>query len=378
MVAIVSASLTQFGKRRESLFDLAKESSLPILRSFRDDIDFVVVSNSYSGEFNGVSGLNNLVTTYLSLDYVPSIRVDNTSGSGGSSVLVAKSLLDSGIARSVLVIGVEKMSTLKTRDVTSVISSLLPPRERSVGISVPSLASLMAKIYMEKYGAKREAIAQVAVKNHRNGAKNPYAHIRKEVSLDDVLSSTVVADPLTQFEFCPISDGSASILMVRDQDALSFTSKPVYIKGVAMGSDSSHITDRENLLEMRSVRIAGEKARRMSGVTRFDFAELHDMATILEIVEGEALGLLREGEGWKYYMEGETDIDGEIPINTSGGLNSKGHPIGASGVAQLVESFLQVRGEAGDRQVKNARVGLSLSMAGFGNSATVTIVGDEP
>ncbi|MCG3109984.1 hypothetical protein L3N51_02281 [Metallosphaera sp. J1] len=378
MVAIVDAWLTPFGKRKESLFDLAKESSLPLIRKFRDAIDFVIISNSYSGEFNGISGVNNLISTYLSLEDIPSIRVDNTSGSGGSAVLVAKSFLDSGMARAVLVIGVEKMSTMKTRDVTSVISSLLPPRERSVGISVPSLASLMTREYLDRYRARREAIAEVAVKNHRNGARNPFAHIRKEVTLSDVLSSPVVADPLTQYEFCPISDGSASLLLVRDEEALSFTGKPVYIKGVAMGSDSSHITDREDLLEMRSVKRAGELAMKFSGVERVDFAELHDMATILEIVEAEALGLLRRGEGWKYYLEGRTEIDGDMPINTSGGLNSKGHPIGASGVAQLVEAFHQIRGEAGERQVKDARTGLSLSMAGFGNSATVTVVGDEP
>ena len=378
MVAVVDAWITPFGKRKESFFDLAKESSLPLVRKYRDVVDFVIVSNSYSGEFNGVSGLNNLISTYLSLEHVPSVRIDNTSGSGGTAVLVGKSLLDSGTARAVLVIGVEKMSTMRTREVTSVISSLLPPRERSVGISVPSLASIMTKEYMARYNARREAIAEVAVKNHRNGAKNPFAHIRKEVSLSEVLSSPVVADPLTQYEFCPISDGSASLLLVRDEDALSFTGRPVYIRGIAMGSDSSHITDREDLLEMRSVRSAGELAMRASKVDRVDFAELHDMATILEIVEAEALGLLKRGEGWRSYLEGKTEIRGEMPINTSGGLNSKGHPIGASGVAQLVEAFHQIRGEAGERQVKDARTGLTLSMAGFGNSATVTVVGDEP
>jgi len=173
MVAIVGASLTKFGKRSEDIFTLTKESSSPLVRKFREEIDFVLVSNSYSGEFNSISGLNNLVTTYLSLDYVPSLRVDNTSGSGGTSLLVAKSLLDSRVARVVLVIGVEKMSTKGTREVTSVISSLLPPRERSLGISVPSLASIMTKIYMKKYGATRESIAQVAVKTTGMGPGIP-------------------------------------------------------------------------------------------------------------------------------------------------------------------------------------------------------------
>lgn len=376
MVAIVDASLTRFGKRKEDVFQLAKESSLPIIRRFKD-IDFVLISNSYSGEFNNVSGINNLISSYLSLDEIPSIRIDNTSGSGGSAILVAKSLIDSGQARAVLVIGVEKMSTMKTREVTSVISSLLPPRERSIGISLPSLASIMTKIYMRRYGASREAIAEVSVKNHWNGARNPFAHIRKEITLEEVLSSPVVADPLRQYEFCPISDGAASVLITSDEEALSYTSKPVFIKGVAMGSDSSHITDREDILEMRAVKIAGELAMKRAKVKRVDFAELHDMATILEIVEGEALGLLEKGKGWTYYLNGMTGVDGEIPINTSGGLNSKGHPIGASGIGQVIEGFLQIRGEAGERQVKEARVGLTVSMAGFGNSATAIVLGDE-
>lgn len=378
MVAIVDVSLARFGKRSEDLFSLAKESSSPLVRKYRDDVDFVVVSNSYSGEFNGTSGLNNLITTYLSMDEVPSIRVDNTSGSGGSAILVAKTLLESREANAVLVVGVEKMSTKGTRDVTSVISSLLPPRERSHGISVPSLASVMTKIYMEKFNATRESVAQVAVKNHRNGARNPFAHVRKEVSLEEVLSSPLVAEPLRQYEFCPISDGSASLLMVRDEDAQSYSGRPVYVRGVAMASDSSHITSREDLLEMRAVKEAGRKALMRARVEKVDFAELHDMATILEIVEGEALGLLPKGKGWVSTWEGETEIGGSIPLNTSGGLNSKGHPIGASGVAQAIEAFLQIRGEAGERQVKGARVGLTLSMAGFGNSATVTVLGDEP
>ncbi|MEM3271119.1 MAG: thiolase family protein, partial [Metallosphaera sp.] len=324
-----------------------------------------------------VSGINNLISSYLSLDEIPSIRIDNTSGSGGSAILVAKSLIDSGQARAILVIGVEKMSTMKTREVTSVISSLLPPRERSIGISLPSLASIMTKIYMRRYGASREAIAEVSVKNHWNGARNPFAHIRKEITLEEVLSSPVVADPLRQYEFCPISDGAASVLITSDEEALSYTSKPVFIKGVAMGSDSSHITDREDILEMKAVKIAGELAMKRAKVERVDFAELHDMATILEIVEGEALGLLEKGKGWTYYLNGMTGVDGEIPINTSGGLNSKGHPIGASGIGQVIEGFLQIRGEAGERQVKEARVGLTVSMAGFGNSATAIVLGDE-
>jgi acetyl-CoA acetyltransferase len=376
MVAIIDANLTRFGKRKESLLELAGEVVLPLIR--KNEIDFVVVSNSYSGEFNSLSGINNLITTYLSIDRVPSIRVDNTSGSGGSAILVAKSLLDSKIAKTVLVLGVEKMSEKNTKQVTSIIASLLPSEEKIAGLTLPSLAGLMTKEYMRRYNASREAFALVAVKNHYNGSLNPYAHIQKVVSLDEVLNSPIIADPLTLYEFTPISDGASAIVMVSDEDAYSFTNKPVFIKGIGASSDTSYLSERENILSINAVKIAGLTARKMAKVDQVDFAELHDMATVLEIVEAEELGLLKKGEGWKAYYDNYTAINGEIPINTSGGLNSKGHPIGASGVAQAVEAFLQIRNEAGSRQVKNARVGLSLSMAGFGNSATVVVYGDEP
>ncbi|MCH4816131.1 MAG: thiolase family protein [Saccharolobus sp.] len=376
MVAIIDANLTRFGKRKESLLELAGEVVLPLIRKY--EIDFVVVSNSYSGEFNSLSGINNLITTYLSIDRVPSIRVDNTSGSGGSAILVAKSLLDSKIAKTVLVLGVEKMSEKNTKQVTSVIASLLPPEEKIAGLTLPSLAGLMTKEYMRRYNASREAFALVAVKNHYNGSLNPYAHIQKVVSLEEVLNSPIIADPLTLYEFTPISDGASAIVMVRNEDAYSFTNKPVFIKGIGASSDTSYLSEREDILSINAVRIAGLTARKMAKIDQVDFAELHDMATVLEIVEAEELGLLKKGEGWKAYYDNYTAINGEIPINTSGGLNSKGHPIGASGVAQAVEAFLQIRNEAGSRQVKNARVGLSLSMAGFGNSATVVVYGDEP
>ncbi|ARM74669.1 thiolase family protein [Acidianus manzaensis] len=374
MVAIVDVGITKFGKRKESVIELAGEASKDLVRKY--DFDFVIVSNSYSGEFNSISGINSLITTYLGIDEVPSVRVDNTSGSGGSALLLAKSLLESKEANTVLIIGVEKMSDKKTREVTKIISSLLPENERIA--SLPSLASLATINYMKKFGATRESIAEVAVKNHYNGSLNPYAHIQKAVSLQDVLSSPVISEPLRLYEYTPISDGAASIVMTRNEDALSYTSKPVYIKGIGYSNNTSFICDRDDFTTLDSVRRASRMAFKKAKIEKIDFAELHDMATILEIIQSEDIGLFPKGEGWKAVINGVTRLDGDIPLNPSGGLNSKGHPIGASGIAQALEAFWQIRNEAGNRQVKDARVGLSLSMAGFGNSATVTIYGDEP
>lgn len=380
MAAIVDAYSTRFGKTEDTVLELAYRGSLSLVDRHYRDIDFLLVANSYSGEFNEISGLNNLISTGLSLDGVPSLRVDATSGSGGYAILVASSLLESHVANCVLVLGVEKMSGKGTREVTRTISSLLAPRERMSGASLPSLAAVLAKLYMERYGAKREAFAHVAVKNHSNGFLNPLAHVQKKVSLEEVLSSRVIADPLTLYEYSPISDGAASLLVVRNDEVSSYTSRPVYIRGIAAHSASSHLSAREDLISLTGVRLAAEQAYRLARVrpAEIDFAELHDMATPLEVVQSEELGFFSRGEGWQAALDNRTSLSGDRPLNTSGGLNSKGHPIGASGIAQAYEVFLQLTGQAGGRQLNRPSTGLTLSMSGFGNSAVVGIFGVEP
>ncbi|MHB1649108.1 MAG: thiolase family protein [Thermoplasmataceae archaeon] len=377
MVSIVLASFTKFGKRDDDLLSIASQSADPIVDKYREDIDFFIVSNSYSGEYNGISGLNNLLTTRFSIDGIPSLRVDNTSGSGGSAVLVASSLIESGIAKNVLVTGAEKMTGGNGKTSAAIIASLLHSEEKRAGISLPSLGGLLTKIYMEEFGASRESIAMVAVKNHENGSRNPYAQFQKPVTLEEVMNSKVIADPLRIFEFCPVSDGSASLLLTSDDNAESFSSKSAKILGCASASGSSSLSARDPLTTIVSVKNASGKAFRSAGLkpSQMDFAELHDMSTILEIVESEDAGFFKKGEGWKALVDHTTDLHGEIPINTSGGLNSKGHPIGASGVAQAGEAFLQLTGGAGQRQVKNAEYGFSLSMAGFGNCSTAFVYG---
>lgn len=375
MTSIVAANFARFGKREEDVFTIAGESAKPLVEKHGDAIDFVVVSNSYSGEFNDVSGLNNLVTTYLGMEEVPSVRVDNTSGSGGSAVLVAKSLVASGEASNVLVIGAEKMTGYPTKKSTRIIASLLPPEERAGGVSLPSLAAFMTKSYLREFSPTRESIAMVAVKNHHNGSLNPFAHFQADVPLEKVMASKVIADPLRIYEYCPVSDGAVSLLVTGDEESSSHSGKSVRIMSSGASSGTSSITSRKSLVSIDSVRLASEKAFRKANLSRkdIDIAELHDMASILEIVESEDVGFFKKGEGWKALESGETAIDGSLPINTSGGLNSKGHPIGASGVAQTAEIYLQLTGQAGKRQAKNLNRGFSLSMAGFGNNSTAFI-----
>lgn len=375
MSVIADASLTRFGKREEGLLDLACESASPIVKKFADDIDFIVVSNSYSGEYNDISGINNLISTKLSLDTVPSIRVDNTSGSGGSALMVADSLIRSGSASNVLVIGAEKMTGYPTKRSTRIIASLLQPEERNAGLSLPSLGAFMARSYLSEFHAPREAIAKIAVKNHHNGSLNPFAQFQSEVSLEDVMNSRVIADPLRIYEYCPISDGAVSLLMVPEESLHSFSGKGASIIGTGYSSATSSLSFRNSLTTLDCVRKASETALKRGGIGIGDVsvAELHDMTSVLEIIESEDAGFFRKGEGWRAAMNGDTQIGGQIPINTSGGLNSKGHPIGASGIAQAAEIYQQLTGTAGKRQVEDAQYGFSLSMAGFGNSATAIV-----
>ncbi|HLH86290.1 MAG TPA: thiolase family protein [Thermoplasmataceae archaeon] len=375
MAQIVAAEFTRFGKRNEDIVELSALPAIPIVRKHRDAIDFVVVSNSYSGEYADVSGLNNLITTRLSLDNVPSLRVDNTSGSGGSAILTALALVESGIARNVLVIGTEKMTSGNTKRSTRIIASLLNNEERKAGLSLPSLAAFMAQQYLEKFKAKRESLALVAVKNHANGSLNPYAHFQKPTTLEEVMASKVIADPLRIFEYCPVSDGAVAMILSSDETAPSISEDRIRIKSSAMASSSSSISFRKDLTEIECVKQASREAFRRAGVSPsdVDVAELHDMATILEIVESEDAGFFKKGEGWKAIIDGETDIGGKLPINTSGGLNSKGHPIGATGIAQAGEIYLQLTGRAEKRQVKGASIGFALNMSGFGNSATASV-----
>lgn len=372
MAQIVGCGFTRFGKREEDVISLAANSSLDLVEKFRDSIDFVIVSNAYSGEYSDISGINNLVTTRLSLDRIPSVRVDNTSGSGGSALLVANALIESKTAENVLVIGAEKMTGGNTKRSSRIIASLLHDEERKAGLSLPSVAAFMTKAYLSKFAAKRESIAQVSVKNHYNGSLNPFAQFQKPITLEEVMNSRIIADPLRIYEFCPVSDGASTVLLSSNETAPSMSDARIDILSTAISSSSSSITFRDSLVSIECVRESSKLAFKKADLKpdEIDVAELHDMATILEIVESEDIGLFPKGEGWKATLDGETSIKGKIPLDTSGGLNSKGHPIGATGVAQAGEIYLQLTGNANGRQVKAPHYGFSLNMSGFGNSAS--------
>ncbi|ARS88712.1 thiolase C-terminal domain-containing protein [Natrarchaeobaculum aegyptiacum] len=378
-VAVIGASMTQFGQREEWVLELLAEAGLECLDDSgvdAADVEHLYVSNMASGEFEGQTGIMNALAH--DLDAIPAYtqRIDQTSSSGGAGIYAAWQSVASGASDMTLLVGGEKMTHKTTGEATDVIASLTHPVEYKTGVTLPSFAGLTARHYLERFDAPRDSLAKVAVKNHKNGVDNPNAQFRKEIDEETALESPIVADPLRLYDFCPITDGSAALMLCPEDVAREYTDEYAVITGIDGATDTHVVHEREDPTVMGGVVESGEGAYEMSGLEPedIDVAELHDMFTILEFLQMEGLGFAEQGEAWKLVEEGYTERDtGELPINTSGGLKSKGHPLGASGVAQAVEIYEQLVGEAGPRQVE-ADVGLCCNVGGFGNCVITTIM----
>ncbi len=377
-VAIIGASMTEFGQREEWILDLLAEAGQACLADAgvgRDAVDHCYVSNMASGEFEGQTGVMNALAQDLDLLPAYSQRVDQTSASGGGGIYAAWQSVASGASEMTLLVGGEKMTHRTTAESTDVIASITHPVEYKHGVTLPSFAGLTARHYLERFDAPRGSLAEVAVKNHANGVDNPKAQFRKEVDRETVLESPIVADPLRLYDFCPVTDGSAALLFCPANVAAEYTDEYVTVAGIAGATDTHVVHERDDPTVMNAVVDSGEAAFAMADrdPDDVDVAELHDMFTILEFLQLEGLGFAPQGEAWELALDGVTRRDGDLPINTSGGLKSKGHPLGASGVAQAVECYEQLLGEAGPRQVE-AETALACNVGGFGNCVTTTLL----
>ncbi|MFC6942355.1 thiolase family protein [Salinirubellus sp. GCM10025818] len=378
-VAVIGASMTQFGRREgEWILDLLAEAGEACLDDAGvgpDDVEHLYVSNMASGEFEGQTGVMNALAHDLSVLPAYTQRVDQTSSSGGSGIYAAWQSVASGASDMTLLVGGEKMTHRSTEEATDVIASITHPVEYKHGLTLPSFAGLTARHYLERFDAPRESLAHVAVKNHENGTRNPHAQFQKEIDVETAMESPMVADPLRLYDFCPITDGSAALLFCPEDVAREYTDEYATIAGVAGATDTLVVHERADPTTMGGVVESGSEAYEMSGYgpEDVDVAELHDMFTILEFLQMEGLDFAEKGEAWEMAMDGETAMDGSLPINTSGGLKSKGHPLGASGVAQGYEIYQQLVGGAGDRQV-DAEIGLACNVGGFGNCVITTIM----
>ena len=282
----------------------------------------------------------------------------------------------SGLADVVLVGGVEKMTHRSTTEVTEYLGMASDyPFEQRNGITFPGLYALMATAHMHKYETSEEQLAMVAVKNHYHGSLNPKAQMQKEITLEKALTSRVVAWPLKLFDCSLITDGASCVILTKPELARKYTETPVNIIGSGQAGDTIGLYERRNLTSISAAKIAARTAYGLARVNPVDInvAEVHDCFTIAEIMACEDLGFCKPGEGGKLVENDETTLGGRIPINTSGGLKAKGHPVGATGTAQVFEMYLQLTGRAGKRQVADAEIGLTHNVGGSGSTATVHV-----
>ena len=379
-VAVVATGKTAFGSFPElSIRELAGEAGAKCLEGSKvapDQIEALYVGNFAGPSFVGQNHLAPYIGSALGLEGVPCTRFEAACASSGSAFFHAYSAVAGGLYDLVLVVGVEKMTSQTTARTTDILASAGDlGGEVKAGATFPSLFAMIAKRHMHEFGTTREHLAAVAVKNHANGAKNPLAHLRKPITMEKALAGRMIAEPLTLYDCSLISDGAAAVLVCASDRATEFTDKPVRVRGVAQASDHLALDEKEDISTFPAVRAAGEKAFRAAGVgpKEIDVAELHDCFTIAEIIALEDLGFVERGRGGPATLEGYTALDGEKPVNTSGGLKSKGHPVGATGVAQICEVVEQIRGECGQRQVKHARTGLIENLGGSGATCVVGV-----
>lgn len=406
-MAVVGAGVSHFGAFKEKTTrDLFAEAYQEMLASVDKgvdprDIEAIYVGNFSSDLFEGQGHLGPIIAEWSGLVPRPATRVEGACASGGLALRQAVLAVASGAYDIVLVVGTEKMTNLPTERVTDTLAAASDVQyEAPAGFTFPGLYAAIASAYMAKYGINPEYFMRVGIKNHNNGALNPKAQFRSTIRdlmesrkakaaergqpvpawsdeldfLKDDSANPVVAWPMRLFDCSPITDGSACLLLVAEELARGFTEAPVYIIGSGQGSDYP-LHSRAELTTIGSARAAAQEAYGMSGLTAqdIDVAEVHDCFTIAEIVASEDLGFFPAGQGAYAAAEGRTARDGDKPINTSGGLKAKGHPVGASGVAQAVEIFLQLRGQAGPRQVSKAQRGLTHNVGATGGTCAVHI-----
>jgi acetyl-CoA C-acetyltransferase len=401
-VAIIGVGHTKFGRlQTKGLMDLLCDASLEAIQdsnTYDEAFGSVYVGVMSPGAFNQISGVASALVDRLSLLPAAADHIKNGPASGGSAVKAGFQAIASGMSDLVLVVGGEKMTHITTPGyVTSNVATLTHPEaERRHGVSLPAFAGLLTRAYLEKFDAKLDWISDIAIKNHKNGSLNPNAHFQRTIDsfmesainkgkgtwenvhefLNDDKVNPIIADPLRLFHVCPISDGAAALVLCNAKKAKEYCDTPISISGIGQATDTQIVFEREELTTLKALRLCSNKAYKMAHKTPkdIDVAELHDAFEILEAVQSEDIGFFQKGEGAKAAHEGQTEIGGKIPINPSGGLKARGHPLGATGVAQVVELCWQLRGEAGKRQVEGAETGITCNFGGFGNNIISILV----
>ncbi|MFW9778713.1 MAG: acetyl-CoA acetyltransferase [Candidatus Heimdallarchaeota archaeon] len=369
---------------KKSIIDLMARASLEAIEDAGTDrIDGLLVANMGAGRMNNQTALGSALIDYLNLYPAIGATVENGAASGATAIRMAALAIKSGHHDCIIVAGGEKMRGASSKEITNLIATMAHPEaEYNQGITFPSLGAFLTRLYFEKFGVSREDLARIAVKSHANGLKNPFAHLHKKITVPELLTdeklNPLIVDPLHRYDICPISDGAASVIVCEKALAKKITDGPlIQLTGIGHGMDTMTVHERLDPTFLGAVKRSCDLALLQAKKSREDISliELHDAFTILELAEAESAGFFEPGTAHLAVKDGKTEITGDLPINPSGGLKSRGHPLGATGVAQICELVWQLRGEAGARQVPNNPVnGLAINFGGFGNSVVSTIV----
>jgi acetyl-CoA C-acetyltransferase len=361
--------MTRIGRRSESLQDLMAAAARDALAmAGRERPDFIVVAAMNPEEFVGDGNFASSVANAMGYAEVPALRIETATSSGAAAFYAGFAQVAAGLHRTVLVVGGEKMTHLPTPKVSELIGRSIDAYERSYGATMPALAGLITRALMARHSVDEREISWVAVKNHANGAKNPLAHFQQAVTLEAVMASRMIAEPLRLMHCCPISDGAAAVVLSAEPAA-------VRVAGIGQGTDTLAVRHRPQLTSFRATQEAARAAFAMArfGPERVEFAELHDAFTPFELMALEDIGLVPPGKAARVTLDGDTALDGRLPINPSGGLKARGHPLAATGLAQIAECVWQLTGGAQGRQL-DKRVGLAHSIGGLATNNWVTVL----
>jgi acetyl-CoA C-acetyltransferase len=379
-VFVIGAGATKYGKLPASGRELVAQASLDAIRESGLDaarIDGAFIANAF-GMIEKQGHPGPLLMTALGIPDKPATAIEAACASGGAAFREAYINVASGMADVMLASGVEKITQVDTVTATGYFSFGSDYFcEGGNGASFPGLYGTMARAHMAKHGTTEEQLAKVAVKNHENAALNPKAHLPKRITVDDVMKSMYVAHPLKIFDACPFSDGASAVLLASEEVARSLSKHDVQVLGTGRAGSIASLPDRGDMTSVPAARIAGKQAFAMAGKTAkdVDFAEVHDCFTIAELIALEDLGFFKPGEAAKATEAGTTALKGDLPVNPSGGLKAKGHPVGATGLGQLAEATWQLRGQAGQRQVQDASLALTHNVGATGGSCAVHLLG---
>ena len=377
-VCILGAGSTKYGKLNESIIEIALNASVDAIESAGitpKDIEAGYISNVF-GVVDKQVHMAPVIMSNLGISHVPGLTIESACGSGSVMFREAYANVAAGFYDCVLALGVEKVTHTGTTESTTLFSYCSDFfYEGGNGASFPGLFASIARAYMTKFKANEEDLALVAVKNHENGLLNPKAHMRKRITVDDVLNSPVVASPLKLYDCCPFSDGASAIIVCSEDFAKKSGREYIEVVGSGRGASPAAVQGRAEIGTIPSTVAAANQAYKMANIspTDVDFAEVHDCFTIAEIIDVEDLGFFQKGKAVKEIRDGATSRQGRIPINPSGGLKSKGHPIGATGIGQIVEVYEQFSGKAGERTIRNAKIALTHNFGATGASAAVHI-----